>query len=176
MMCQRIGLPPISTIGFGRCSVSSASRVPIPPASIATFIQPYSQCLVHVCRAEDELVSCIKHDRQSQPRWNQSAGDAICKASMSLQVGLIQWIDGNGIGLSVPPNRVLQDSILDHCTFLFRRVRQTNPRHLTLILDAFLTSRPRFPRIWVQSKQKICRHPTRAAITCLAPPPDIRLL
>src|SRR6266478_5631335 len=39
-MCQRIGLPPISTIGFGRTSVSSASRVPIPPASIATFIPP----------------------------------------------------------------------------------------------------------------------------------------
>ncbi len=32
MMRQRIGLPPISTVGFGRLSVSSASRVPIRPA------------------------------------------------------------------------------------------------------------------------------------------------
>ena len=28
MMCQRIGMPPISTIGLGRTSVSSLSRVP----------------------------------------------------------------------------------------------------------------------------------------------------
>ena len=34
MMCQRIGRPPISTIGFGRISVSSVSRVPIPPANV----------------------------------------------------------------------------------------------------------------------------------------------
>src|SRR2546423_10877112 len=38
MMCQRIGRSPISTIGFGRVSVSSASRVPRPPARITTFI------------------------------------------------------------------------------------------------------------------------------------------
>src|SRR5688500_18726033 len=38
MMCQRIGRPPISTMGLGRVSVSSASRVPWPPARITTFI------------------------------------------------------------------------------------------------------------------------------------------
>src|SRR6476620_12770569 len=38
MMCQRIGLPPISTIGLGRVVVSSASRVPFPPARMTTFI------------------------------------------------------------------------------------------------------------------------------------------
>src|SRR4051794_26269766 len=38
MMCHRIGLPPISTIGFGRADVSSASREPRPPARITTFI------------------------------------------------------------------------------------------------------------------------------------------
>lgn len=31
MMCQRIGIPPISTIGLGRYSVSSRIRVPLPP-------------------------------------------------------------------------------------------------------------------------------------------------
>src|SRR3990172_8321559 len=40
MMCQRIGSGPISTIGFGRISVSSASRVPIPPARMPTFTTP----------------------------------------------------------------------------------------------------------------------------------------
>ena len=34
MMCQRIGRWPISTIGFGRTSVSSLSRLPMPPASM----------------------------------------------------------------------------------------------------------------------------------------------
>ena len=38
MMCQRIGLPPISTIGFGRGPVSSLSRVPRPPARITAFM------------------------------------------------------------------------------------------------------------------------------------------
>src|SRR4051812_49287361 len=38
MMCQRIGLPPISTIGFGRIWDSSLILVPRPPASMTTFI------------------------------------------------------------------------------------------------------------------------------------------
>src|SRR5262249_23281907 len=38
MMCQRIGRPPISTIGFGRTAVSSSRREPRPPASITAFI------------------------------------------------------------------------------------------------------------------------------------------
>src|SRR5689334_3212592 len=37
MMCQRMGWPPTSTIGFGLTTVSSASRVPRPPARITTF-------------------------------------------------------------------------------------------------------------------------------------------
>ena len=38
MMCQRIGRPPISTMGFGRNSVSSLKRVPMPPARMTAFI------------------------------------------------------------------------------------------------------------------------------------------
>jgi hypothetical protein len=38
LICQRIGLPPISIIGFGRAVVSSDIRVPRPPAGIAAFI------------------------------------------------------------------------------------------------------------------------------------------
>jgi hypothetical protein len=33
-----MGFPPISTMGLGLISVSSASRVPNPPASMAVFI------------------------------------------------------------------------------------------------------------------------------------------
>jgi hypothetical protein len=38
MMCQRIGIPPISTNGFGTMVVSSLSLVPKPPASITAFM------------------------------------------------------------------------------------------------------------------------------------------
>ena len=36
-MCHRIGLPPISTIGFGRSAVSSDRREPRPPARMMAF-------------------------------------------------------------------------------------------------------------------------------------------
>jgi hypothetical protein len=38
MMCQSIGLPPISTIGFGLMDVSSLIRVPSPPARMTAFM------------------------------------------------------------------------------------------------------------------------------------------
>ena len=38
MMCHRMGVPPISTIGFGRDCVSSLIRVPSPPARMTAFI------------------------------------------------------------------------------------------------------------------------------------------
>src|SRR5262245_29577829 len=44
-MCHMIGRPPISTIGLGLTSVSSASRVPDPPAKMATFIRRYPKRL-----------------------------------------------------------------------------------------------------------------------------------
>ena len=37
MMCQRIGLPPISTIGLGRSAVSSERREPSPPGKNDAF-------------------------------------------------------------------------------------------------------------------------------------------
>ena len=42
MMCQRIGLPPISTIGLGFTCVSSLMREPNPPARMTTFIASLS--------------------------------------------------------------------------------------------------------------------------------------
>ena len=38
MMCQRIGMPPSSTMGLGRYWDSSVMREPRPPASSTTFI------------------------------------------------------------------------------------------------------------------------------------------
>lgn len=38
MICQIIGIPPTSTIGFGRTEVSSPKRVPKPPARMAAWI------------------------------------------------------------------------------------------------------------------------------------------
>jgi hypothetical protein len=40
MMCQRIGFPPISIIGFGFKTLSSLIRVPRPPANNTAFIKP----------------------------------------------------------------------------------------------------------------------------------------
>src|ERR1700712_3436229 len=42
MMCQRIGFPPISPLGFGRPDVSSANRLPSPPARITAFMRGLS--------------------------------------------------------------------------------------------------------------------------------------
>src|SRR5688500_8334745 len=41
MMCQMIGLPPISIMGFGRRWDSSLMRVPMPPARITVFMGRY---------------------------------------------------------------------------------------------------------------------------------------
>src|SRR5580698_7926087 len=41
MMCQRMGRPPISIIGFGLTPVSSLIRVPSPPANITAFIKEW---------------------------------------------------------------------------------------------------------------------------------------
>src|SRR5262249_48027306 len=57
MMCQRIGRLPISTIGLGLISVSSASRVPKPPASITTFNSP-SPCLWPPRRPVNNTLFC----------------------------------------------------------------------------------------------------------------------
>src|SRR5579859_1742218 len=53
MMCQSSGRPPICTIGFGRYSVSSRNRVPIPPAKITTFIS----CTLKPSNPRDELAA-----------------------------------------------------------------------------------------------------------------------
>ena len=42
MMCQSMGLLPISAIGLGRTALSSLMRVPNPPARITTFIGSFS--------------------------------------------------------------------------------------------------------------------------------------
>ena len=42
MMCQRIGCPPISIIGFGTSDVSSDMRVPNPPASRIVFMAEHT--------------------------------------------------------------------------------------------------------------------------------------
>jgi hypothetical protein len=47
-MCHRIGLPPTSTIGFGREEVSSAILVPKPPAKITAFkVQPLEKSYIN---------------------------------------------------------------------------------------------------------------------------------
>src|SRR5208283_5780698 len=63
MMCQRIGLPPTSTIGLGRNSVSSRKRVPSPPHRITTLVISAFQ---HGC----DVVVCIDDGRQRSRQGN----------------------------------------------------------------------------------------------------------
>ena len=51
MICQSIGRPAISTIGFGRVSVSSDILVPRPPASMTTLLIFICCC----CQSHSEL-------------------------------------------------------------------------------------------------------------------------
>src|SRR5271166_4098217 len=67
MMCHRIGLPPISTIGFGRSAVSSLSREPKPPARITTFTSG------KVIRCPPRAGSGLRHDH----RVRRAAGERI---------------------------------------------------------------------------------------------------
>src|SRR5690606_8738502 len=47
MMCQRIGLPPISTIGLGRTALSSLMRVPNPPARMTAYMDEPGVEVIH---------------------------------------------------------------------------------------------------------------------------------
>jgi hypothetical protein len=47
MICQSIGLSPISTIGFGLRWDSSLSLVPKPPARITTFMIAPDKLTIH---------------------------------------------------------------------------------------------------------------------------------
>src|SRR3954451_9424687 len=51
MMCQRIGLPPISIIGFGLTGVSSLRREPRTPARITAFTSGRVVCAANVARS-----------------------------------------------------------------------------------------------------------------------------
>src|SRR3954447_10131421 len=68
MMCHRIGRPPISTIGFGLTSVSSARREPTPPASISTFMirSPNSNVVSVSARRAQHRRRRLKEDDQVQ--------------------------------------------------------------------------------------------------------------
>src|SRR5437588_13028318 len=68
MMCHRMGRPPISTIGFGRNSVSSRSRVPNPPHNTMTFIQVLRGWRVSVARDHlaSQNFSSVRRDRSAR--------------------------------------------------------------------------------------------------------------
>ena len=56
MMCQRIGLPPISIMGLGLRCDSSLIRVPKPPAKIIAFILPH--------KITNDLLVCLASELQ----------------------------------------------------------------------------------------------------------------
>ena len=69
MMCQRIGLPPISTIGFGRRLVSSLMRVPRPPARMTAFMSARSRSRPDcaACGGADNRRRCASSEAFTRP-------------------------------------------------------------------------------------------------------------
>ena len=81
MMCQMIGLPPISTIGFGRTPVSSLSRVPKPPARITAFIG------ASLSRPRDQIGEDILYEHLDSGRQAAVAlGDAANRLQVRVQL------------------------------------------------------------------------------------------
>ena len=72
-MCQRIGLPPTETMGFGIEWVNSDKRVPNPPAKITTFMSKYrGQCPNNRQKSKDQ-----KKDSGRQPKAKESGLGAV---------------------------------------------------------------------------------------------------
>src|SRR5215213_1661881 len=82
MMCQMIGRPPISTSGFGRTTVSSDSRDPLPPARITAFNAPGAYALGDAPSGVI-VVGCeggIQRRRVRRGRQRLAAGRPRCEA------------------------------------------------------------------------------------------------
>src|SRR5579862_6009781 len=77
MMCQRIGRPPTSTIGFGRYSVSSRSRVPSPPASSTTFMDrepnlPMPDDATGAMRSRSQSATAVRWAKPTVMKFDES--------------------------------------------------------------------------------------------------------
>src|SRR5215468_10590508 len=83
MMCQRIGRPPISTIGFGLVEVSSDNRVPRPPASITAFT--WCRILFRRPGATSRNARTVGLRASPSPRWRATP---ISPVSVDVDDGL----------------------------------------------------------------------------------------
>src|SRR4051812_46603722 len=102
MMCQRIGLSPISTSGLGLATVSSASREPMPPARMTAFIQS-------PCKTSDWSCISVRLERINIARvnWPEAREDAAQSSADILpqpQTQVVTGADfpekfGHGVGL-----------------------------------------------------------------------------
>ncbi len=89
MMCHRIGMPPISTIGFGLIAVSSPNRLPRPPAKTTV-------CIVAPRLGLDSMTDPTPTARKSS--WRVLTGPAgLCL--LILMAAALLRIDGVGFGL-----------------------------------------------------------------------------
>src|SRR5688500_6438274 len=89
MMCHRIGMPPISTIGFGLIAVSSPNRLPRPPAKITV-------CIVAPRLGLDSMTDPMPTARKSF--WRLLTGPAGLCLLILIAAALLR-IDGVGFGL-----------------------------------------------------------------------------
>src|SRR5712671_5168344 len=85
MMCQMIGLPPISTMGLGRRCDSSLIRVPMPPARMTVFIAELLQ--LGVPEISPERISSRDQRRAVDRPGNVQLG--IVPANRALVLGRV---------------------------------------------------------------------------------------
>src|ERR1700687_1119647 len=97
MICQRIGLPPISTMGLGRDTVSSEILVPRPPARMTAFIILIFPFLPTIL-SSDEFRDTLAGDR-SRP------GDSPAKRRREREPDVAQPYHVDAHRLSVEPER-----------------------------------------------------------------------
>src|SRR6202035_2767937 len=106
-MCHRIGRPPISTIGLGRETVSSLSRVPSPPANMTAFI-PHPLEFPTLLPRRPGSLSFVRESLPSRS-YSTRAGTQLCM----LNFGTFgdQWQE---ILLAFDPSSVFCQAIDDH--------------------------------------------------------------
>src|SRR5438309_6515963 len=86
MMCHRIGIPPTSTIGFGRSDVSSPRRVPSPPARITACTRTSFEWAQAPSYASECLSSETSTVEVANPGRERSGGLAFDPAPQILSV------------------------------------------------------------------------------------------
>src|SRR6185295_14351755 len=145
MMCQRIGFPPISTIGLGRPTVSSLRRDPIPPARMTAFMMSahfrdscrYTCCTtsIHETTRMSARLAPFGMESKGREKWTEDSGSReLCRGKSAIQSGKNYLVNGKSVTVlteaSKIPNRFAAAS--QSTQWLFERSLPTHGIRWTL--------------------------------------------